>query len=133
LASFKPFDNTYVTLLWAPFESTDVPFVQQMNADLDKYTPGATRSLIVAAGYISADFLVAALQTAGRNLTVSGFLNTLNGGHYTYQQTNFIAESHWPLNHIIGTPCGTVVQLKNRQYKQVQPLGCASIIVNKNK
>ncbi len=128
LASFKPFNDTYVTLLWAPFESSTVPFIQQMNADLDKYEPGAARSLIVAAGYISADFLIAALQATGRNLTVSSFLNTLNGDHYTYQQPGFLGMTYWPLNHVIGTSCGTVVQLSNEKYRQIAPLACTNLL-----
>jgi hypothetical protein len=133
LAAFKPFNNTYVTLLWAPFQSTNVAFVRQMNADLAKYEPGAAKSLIVAAGYISADFLVAALQAAGRNLTVSSFLNTLNGDHFIYQQPGFIGETYWPLNHVISSSCGTVVKLSNQKFKQVAPLTCTNLLPKKDK
>jgi ABC-type branched-subunit amino acid transport system substrate-binding protein len=130
LASFQPFDNSYVTLLWAPFESTDVPFVKQMTADLDKYASDAPKTLATAAGYISADFMIAALKAAGPDLTVTKLLNTMNSDQFVYSQKDFIGETHWPLNHLTGAPCGTLVQLKDQVYKQVEPLSCTDVTVN---
>jgi ABC-type branched-subunit amino acid transport system substrate-binding protein len=130
LASFQPFDNSYVTLLWAPFESTDVPFVKQMTADLEKYAPDAPKTLQTAAGYISADFMIDALKAAGPDLTVTKLLNTMNSDQFVYSQKDFIGDTHWPLNHLTGAPCGTLVQLKDQVYKQVEPLACSNVTVN---
>src|SRR5262249_49569556 len=126
LASFQPFDNSYVTLLWAPFESTDVPFVKKMVADLDRYAPETPKTLATAAGYISADFMIEALKAAGPDLTVTSLLATMNSDKFVYSQKDFIGDTHWPLNHLTGSPCGTMVQLKDQAYKQIQPLTCTA-------
>jgi ABC-type branched-subunit amino acid transport system substrate-binding protein len=130
LASLASFDDTYVQLLWAPTESRDVPFVQQMAADLQKYEPDVPLSLPTIAGYISADFLVTALQKAGRDLTLSGFLSMMNTTGYTYHQAGFIADTHWPLNHSIGTPCSDLVHLKAQTYASVSGLQCTNLVPN---
>jgi ABC-type branched-subunit amino acid transport system substrate-binding protein len=128
LAEFEGFDDTYVLLTFAPFEATDLAFVEQMNADLDEHAPDAPRSLPTLAGYIAADFLLEALDAAGPDLTVSGFVDTLNGGDFTYSREGFLGQTHWPLNHVVGTPCNTIVHLEGGDYTSAVPLACGDPI-----
>jgi ABC-type branched-subunit amino acid transport system substrate-binding protein len=124
LAASKDLDGAYVALQWTPGVATGVPGVKQMIEDIKKYAPGQELSLSAMAGYWSADFLVNALAKTGRKLTVDTFLNTLNNGSFTNHVPGALPESRWPLNHLIGTPCESSVQLKNGAYTPLGPLAC---------
>ena len=119
------FEGTYVYLQWLPFEESDHPFVAQMIEDLEEYAPDAPHSLPTAAGYLAADMFVEALEATGPDLTVDSFLETLNGGDFTYDPEGMFGGSHWPINHVIATPCGTIVKLEDHEYSLAVPLSCA--------
>jgi ABC-type branched-subunit amino acid transport system substrate-binding protein len=123
LAGFEGFEGSFTTLQWAPFESTDVEFVEQMNADFDEYAPELNRGLPSAAGYIAADMFLTALQDAGPDLSVDSFLETLNGG-WTYSTPAFRGETRYPENHVLGVPCSNVVQLQAGEFSAVTPIIC---------
>jgi ABC-type branched-subunit amino acid transport system substrate-binding protein len=123
LAEFEGFNGSHTTLQWAPFESTDVEFVQQMNADFDEYAPDANRGLPAAAGYIAADMFLAALEETGPDLTVDSFLETLNGG-WVYSTPGFRGDARFPDNHVLGVPCSTLVQLQDGEYS-AGPFSCS--------
>ena len=123
LADFEGFDGSLTNLQWAPFESTDVDFVQQMNADFDEYAPDANRGLPAAGGYIAADMFLAALEETGPDLTVDSFLETLNGG-WTYSVPEFKGDVTFPLNHVIGSPCANLVELSDGEYSAATPIVC---------
>jgi ABC-type branched-subunit amino acid transport system substrate-binding protein len=126
IAGLKAFQGSYTNLQWLPFEATNNSFVQQMTADLKQYAPGTTLGIQAAAGYISADFLIKAIEAAGPNLTVNGFLKTANSPSFTYGGHGFIGETHWPDNHFVGSPCGTMVQDTGGKYGLVVPLTCGT-------
>src|SRR5690606_7647678 len=98
LADFEGFDGSLINLQWAPFEATDVEFVQQMNEDFDEYAPDASRGLPAAAGYIAADMFLAGLEETGPDLTVDSFLETLNDD-WVYATPDFRGDVRYPLNH----------------------------------
>lgn len=126
LAELPDFDGVYTTLQWQPFENTDNEFVQQMNADFDEYAPETPKSLPAAAGYIAADLFVAALEAAGPDLTVDSFLETLNGGDFSYDPPELFGSSYWPENHVNATPCGVIVESSGGAYELASPLACAA-------
>ncbi|MBX6391535.1 MAG: ABC transporter substrate-binding protein [Frankia sp.] len=113
-------------LQWAPAES-DAQAVQQLRADLAKYTPDAVLSLPTMAGYWAADFFVRAATAVGPDLTVDALLELLNGG-YTHSVEGALAETRWPLNHVINNPCMSVVQLDGNAYKIAADLACGSLV-----
>jgi ABC-type branched-subunit amino acid transport system substrate-binding protein len=123
LAEFEGFDGSLVNLQWAPFESTDVDFVQQMNADFDEYAADANRGLPAAGGYIAADMFLAALEETGPDLTVESFLQTLNGG-WTYSTPGFRGDVTFPMNHVISSPCANLVELSGGEYSAATPIVC---------
>lgn len=123
LADFEGFDGSYTTLQWAPFEATEIEFVEQMHADFDEYAPDTTRGLPAAAGYIAADMFLAALEATGPDLTVDAFLETLNGG-WVYSTPGFRGDARFPENHVLGVPCSNLVLLQDGEYS-AGPFSCS--------
>jgi ABC-type branched-subunit amino acid transport system substrate-binding protein len=124
LATAEAFQGAYTTLQWMPFEATDVPFVQQMNEDFETYIPETTKNLPAAAGYIAADLFLAGLDRAGRDLTVDSFIDALNSD-WVYPTPGFKGETRYPDNHVMGVPCGTLVELQDEVYEAVVPITCS--------
>lgn len=125
LADFDAFHGTITTLQWLPFEATDNAFIEQMTADIEEHAPDTTLGIQVAAGYISADFFIAGLEETGPDLTVDSFLETLNGGDFSYDPEGLFGGSYWPENHMIATPCGVMVRNDDGNFDMVVPLSCA--------
>lgn len=123
LADFAGFQGSFTTLQWAPFESTDIEFVEQMNADFEQYAPDLNRGLPAAAGYIAADMFLAALEEAGPDLAVDSFLETLNDG-WVYSTPGFRGDARFPENHVLGVPCNGLVELQDGEYSTVTPIIC---------
>jgi hypothetical protein len=99
-----------------------------MQADATKYSPkGTVLSLPFQAGWFSADMFLAALQKTGKDLTVDSLVKTLNDG-WTYNLPGALAEVRFPVNHVVGTPCGSVVQLQGAKWVQVVKLSCGQIV-----
>ncbi|HEY8523497.1 MAG TPA: ABC transporter substrate-binding protein [Acidimicrobiales bacterium] len=128
LADFEGFDGSLINLQWAPFEATDVEFVQQMNEDFDEYAPDASRGLPAAAGYIAADMFLAGLEETGPDLTVDSFLETLNDD-WVYATPDFRGDVRYPLNHVISSPCTNLVELSDGEYSAATPIVCSQPFV----
>ncbi|MBL7496393.1 ABC transporter substrate-binding protein [Frankia sp. CNm7] len=129
LANFASFKDSLTYLQWAPLESAaSSPALDQLKKDFAEYAPDQTISLTAMAGYWSADFFLAAVEKAGPDLTAASLLELLNGGGYTYEVPGAVAESRWPLNHNVPTPCGSAVRLADGRFEVVQPLACGATI-----
>ncbi|OHV48945.1 ABC transporter substrate-binding protein [Pseudofrankia sp. BMG5.36] len=129
LAGFASFKDSLTYLQWAPLESsTSSPGLDQLKKDFARYAPNQKISLTAMAGYWSADFFLTAAEKAGPNLTATSLLKLLNGGGYTYEVPGAVAESRWPLNHNVPTPCGSAVRLVAGHYEVVQPLACGATV-----
>jgi ABC-type branched-subunit amino acid transport system substrate-binding protein len=61
-------------------------------------------------GYGSADFFLAALAETPEPLTAEAFANTINDGFEYPGLGNAVCPSLWPLMHLIGSPCGSMVR-----------------------
>ncbi|KPM50801.1 branched-chain amino acid ABC transporter substrate-binding protein [Frankia sp. R43] len=127
LAGFKDLDQSYTIVQWTPGVDTTVPAVKQLNDDFQKYAPGTSISLPAEAGYWAADMFLDAVNKAGRDLTVDKLLNLMNN-NYTYTVPGTVAETRWPLNHNIGIPCASVVQLNGQKFDITTKLACGSLI-----
>ncbi|MBL7499766.1 ABC transporter substrate-binding protein [Frankia sp. CNm7] len=126
LAGFQALQGVYTTVQWQPGIDTDVPAIAQMTADFQKYAPEQTLSLLAMAGYWTADMFLDALDKTGPDLTVDNLLNTLNGGDYTYSVADAVPETRWPLNHASSSPCASLVQLVDQNFRIVQDLSCGA-------
>nr|MDT0664014.1 ABC transporter substrate-binding protein [Micromonospora sp. DSM 115978] len=127
LASFEGLQDSYSLLQWAPTQS-QTPAMDQLKADFAEYAPDQMIGLTQMAGYWTADLFLDALDKTGRDLTVDNLLETLNGGSYTSHVEGALAETQWPLNHIIGTPCAAAVHLVDGVYVETMPLACGDLV-----
>ena len=89
-----------ITLLqYAPFEqASDIPALQQMIKDLDAYKPNLPKTQAVESGWLTADFMIAALKKAGPNLSREALYNAINSG-FTMDYQGALGNVVWPLGH----------------------------------
>ncbi|MBL7489432.1 ABC transporter substrate-binding protein [Frankia sp. AgB1.9] len=130
LSSIKDLDGMYATGSWLPGIDHSNKAANQMVADFAKYAPNQRVSIAALAGYWSADLFVAAATAAGRDLTVNSFLKFLNSG-YVHNGDGAVPETRWPLNHVVPTPCSSLIQLVNGTWKPITQLTCGSLLVKK--
>jgi branched-chain amino acid transport system substrate-binding protein len=120
-----------ITLLqYAPFESAaSVPAIQQMISDLNAYKPGIPKTQAVESGWLTADFLIAALQKAGPNLTREALYNAVNSG-FTYDNGGVSVPVKWPVAHQLIQVGATFVQDEGTSYQVLVPLTAQGYIAN---
>lgn len=88
----------------------------------------AKLSLSLVAGYWSADMFIKALEETGEDLTVEKFLETLNGGDFTYEMEGAVGPSDWPAKHNQAVPCSALTEVKGKEFVPVVPLVCGDNI-----
>ncbi|MBX6391568.1 MAG: ABC transporter substrate-binding protein [Frankia sp.] len=125
-AGLPSMQGVYSGVQWSPAEA-DAPAVQQLVADIERYAPDAVLSLPTMAGYWAADMFVRAATEVGPDLTVDALLELLNDD-YTHYVEGAVAETRFPLNHVISAPCGSVVQLNGNAYDIAVDLTCGSLV-----
>ncbi len=120
-----------ITLLqYAPFEQApDIPAIQQMIKDLDAYKPNLPKTQAVESGWLTADFLVAALKKAGPNLSRESLYNAINGG-FTYDNGGILPPVKWPVAHQLIQVGAAFVQDEGTSYKVLVPLTPQGYIPN---
>jgi ABC-type branched-subunit amino acid transport system substrate-binding protein len=132
LANIPALQGAGALVQWAPWQATDVPAVKQMNDDLDTYGTKLNggrpvlKSLVTAAGYLSAKLLNDLIKATGRNLTVDALVAKANAGLVTGGD-GLVPEQRWPVLHAIGYPCDAVV-LVNKGYDIAAPLHCGELV-----
>ncbi|ONH28687.1 ABC transporter substrate-binding protein [Pseudofrankia asymbiotica] len=124
-AKLPGLEGAYTSLQWQPGSDVATPAIKQMVDDINKYAPGTAISLPTMAGYWSADMFVAAATKAGKDLNLNTLLKLMNG-NFSYYVDNAVAESRWPLNHFLSTPCTSVVQLNGDKYDVTSKLSCGA-------
>ncbi|WP_007509573.1 ABC transporter substrate-binding protein [Pseudofrankia saprophytica] len=127
LAGFDGLAGSYTLLQWSPGEDTSSTAVQQLVADFKKYAPDQATSLPAMAGYWAADMFVTAATKVGPNLTVDALLKLLNN-NYSNSVEGALPEARYPLNHFIGVPCASIVQLTGKTYAVPTKLSCGSLL-----
>jgi ABC-type branched-subunit amino acid transport system substrate-binding protein len=85
-------------------------------------------NLAVSAGYWAADMFVKAVDQTGPELTVESFLETLNGGSFTYEVPDVVGPSTWPDNHDQVVPCGALTEVTGDQFVPSIGLTCGENI-----
>jgi ABC-type branched-subunit amino acid transport system substrate-binding protein len=128
LTQVSTLQDTYASLQWEQPTETDAPAIAAMKADIDKYAPGQVLSIPAMAGWFTADMFISALRKTGRDLTVDSFLKTLNGGDFTYYDQGALAETRWPLNHVVPSPCFALARLTGKKYEAAAKLSCGQIV-----
>jgi len=120
-----------ITLLqYAPFESAaSSPAIQQMISDLNAYKPGLPHTQAVESGWLTADFLIAALKKAGPNLTREALYNAINSG-FTYDNGGVSVPVKWPVAHSLIQVGATFIQDEGTSYQVLVPLTPQGYIAN---
>jgi ABC-type branched-subunit amino acid transport system substrate-binding protein len=72
-------------------------------------------------GYGSADFFLAALEATPEPLTAEAFANTINAGFVYEGLGNAVCPSQWPLMHLIGVPCGSMLRADGTLPNPISP------------
>ncbi len=90
--------------------------------------PEKKLSLALVAGYWSTDMFLKALEETGEDLTVERFLETLNGGDFTYAVEGAVGESTWPDNHSQSVPCASLLEVDGQAFVPSIPLTCGENI-----
>lgn len=129
LAMNSDVQGSLVYLQFAAYELADsTPAIQQLIADVKAADPNQQLTLPVAAGYWIADFFLSAVEKTGKDLTRESFLQTLNGGSFTYEAPGAVGKSVWPLDHDLPVPCGSMVLLENQKYAPTAPFECDQVV-----
>jgi hypothetical protein len=120
-----------ITLLqYAPFESAATsPAIQQMISDLNAYKPGLPHTQAVESGWLTADFLIAALKKAGPNLSREALYNAINSG-FTYDNGGVSVPVKWPVAHSLIQVGATFIQDEGTSYQVLVPLTPQGYIAN---
>jgi ABC-type branched-subunit amino acid transport system substrate-binding protein len=105
-----------------------VPANEEMLAAVAEIDPDAKLSLAMAAGYWSADMFLKGLEETGEDLTVESFLETLNGGDFTYEMEGAVGPSSWPDNHDQVVPCAALTYVDGDEFVPSIPLTCGENI-----
>jgi ABC-type branched-subunit amino acid transport system substrate-binding protein len=120
--------GTSVMLQTAAVESAPTnPAMQQLIADVNAVAPGQTIDQTVMAGYWSADLFIAALQRAGRKLTVNRFVKLANRS-FTYRVTGTVGPTRFPAAHDVPTPCGSLVRSDGTAFSVQMPYTCGRVV-----
>jgi branched-chain amino acid transport system substrate-binding protein len=117
----KPADTGGVYVQFGAFETAGtVPGVKTMVDDLD--AAGAPKSVLSAAGWLSADMFITILKKVGKNLTVENFQKVAN--KLTYKIKGLVGPT--PLgDKPRPSPCGTYVTSNGTTYDVTVPYFCA--------
>jgi len=119
---------TAVMLQTAALETAPAnPAMQQLVGDVRAVAPDLPIDLSVVAGYFSADLFIAAVQRAGKNLTLAGFLKKANKG-FTYAVPNTVGPTTFPAGHNEPTPCGSLVRSDGSAYAVLVPYTCGKVV-----
>jgi ABC-type branched-subunit amino acid transport system substrate-binding protein len=90
--------------------------------------PDQKLNLAVAAGYWATDMFVKALEETGEDLSVESFLETLNGGDFTYEVEGVVGPSSWPDNHSRSVPCAALTYVQGQEFVSEINLLCGENI-----
>lgn len=106
-----------------PESAPDNPNMQKVVDTLKKYLPADQQiTQGVLSGYFSADFFVAAVKKAGKNLTPESLQKAAN--KMTYEVKDVVGPTPFPASHTLGAPCGQMAKSNGTTYEVVAPYAC---------
>jgi ABC-type branched-subunit amino acid transport system substrate-binding protein len=112
----------------APTEAAaTTPAMKQLVDDVQKAAPDQPINQSVIAGYLSADLFLAAVQKAGKDLTVGKLISAANK-NFTYQLQGVAGPTKFPGAHAQPTPCGSLVQSDGTAFKVVTAYMCGKVV-----
>lgn len=112
----------------APAEAApDNAAMRQLVDDVKKVAPDQAVNQSVIAGYLSADMFLAAVQRAGRHLTVARLLRAANRG-FTYRLRGVAGPTPFPSAHTLPTPCGSLVRSDGVAFRIAVPYTCGKVV-----
>jgi ABC-type branched-subunit amino acid transport system substrate-binding protein len=101
--------------------------MKQLVADVQKAAPDQPINQSVIAGYLSADMFLAAVQKAGKNLTVGNLISAANK-NFTYELKGVAGPTKFPGAHTTPTPCGSLVRSDGIAFKIVTAYSCGKVV-----
>jgi len=117
-----------VFLQTAPTEAAaNYPAMKQLVADVAKTAPDQPVNQSVIAGYLSADLFLAAVQKAGKDLTVGKLLSAANK-NFTYELPGVAGPTRFPGAHASPTPCGSLVRSDGIAFQIVAAYSCGKVV-----
>ncbi len=121
--------NADVFVSFAPWESTGVPAIDQMKADVLALKSDQLLSQPVAAGYFSADLFISILEKTPKDLTREAFMKVANG-NFTWELKGVTGPVQFPDFHQNPSPCGAVAQSDGTAFHVVTPYTCGTLVPN---
>jgi ABC-type branched-subunit amino acid transport system substrate-binding protein len=117
-----------VFLQTTPTEAaTNNPAMKQLVDDVAKTAPDQPVNQSVIAGYLSADLFLAAVQKAGKDLTIGKLLGAANK-NFTYQLPGVAGPTRFPGAHANPTPCGSLVRSDGIAFQIVTAYSCGKVV-----
>jgi len=101
--------------------------MQQLVKDVQQVAPGQPIDQSVLAGYWSADLFLAAVQKAGKHLTIASLEKAANR-KFTYEVPNTVGPTTFPTAHSLPTPCGALVSSSGTAYAVKVPYTCGRVV-----
>jgi ABC-type branched-subunit amino acid transport system substrate-binding protein len=103
------------------------PAMKQLVDDVTAVAPDQAINQSVIAGYLSADMFLAAVQKAGKNLTVGKLVSAANK-NFTYQLPGVAGPTKFPAAHSSPTPCGSLVHSDGVAFQIVTAYTCGKVV-----
>jgi ABC-type branched-subunit amino acid transport system substrate-binding protein len=113
--------NVYNEITFAPWQSTNVPAVQQMITDVNAIDSKVAHSLPVEAGYVSADLFIQILKKVGKDLTRERFVQVAND-NFKYDAQGLSSDVTFPEDHTEGNAGISIVLGNGTSYDVIAPL-----------
>jgi ABC-type branched-subunit amino acid transport system substrate-binding protein len=107
--------------------AANTPSMKQLVDDVQAVAPDQAINQSVIAGYLSADLFLAAVQKAGRNLTVGKLLTAANK-NFTYQLQGVAGPTKFPGAHASPTPCGSLARSDGVAFQIVTAYTCGKVV-----
>jgi len=101
--------------------------MKQLVADVQKVAPDQPINQSVIAGYLSADLFLAAVQKAGKDLTVGKLISAANQ-NFTYELPGVAGPTKFPGAHTTPTPCGSLVRSDGVAFQIVTAYSCGKVV-----
>jgi branched-chain amino acid transport system substrate-binding protein len=119
----------YTFIAFTPWETTGVPAMDQMKADVQAVKSDQLLTQAVAYGYFAADLFVSILEKTGRDLTRENFMKVANG-NFTWELEGVSGPVSFPNYHQNFNPCAAFVKSNGTGFEVAVPYTCGTLTPN---